>query len=118
MPPGQLDRLLSAAAARTSYPCCSSMILHRSRMDDSVLHNQHGLMPANHRSLRLFRFCLFGCPCVPGQVNPEGQSLAGFAVNIDEPLVLLDNAVNRGQPQPRAFPEDVLGGEKGSKSRF
>ena len=45
------------------------------------------------------------------QVDLEGRSLARFAVDIDEAVVLLDDAVDRGQPQAGALAH-FLGGEK------
>ncbi len=48
---------------------------------------------------------------MPGQVDLEGRPFARFAVDVDEPVVLLDDAVDCGQPQAGA-PIHTLGGEK------
>jgi hypothetical protein len=67
---------------------------------------------AARRRFRLY--CLLYLLClafVPGQVYPEGRALVRFAVNVDETVVLLDDAVNRGQSQAGAFAR-LLGGEK------
>ena len=50
-----------------------------------------------------------------GQINFEGASLCGFAVDVDKAVVLLDDAINRGQAQPRAF-ADFLGCKKWFKN--
>ena len=50
-------------------------------------------------------------PTMPGQVDLEGRSLARLAVDIDEAVVLLDDAVDRGQPQAGALAH-LLGGEE------
>ena len=44
-----------------------------------------------------------GHAVVAGQVDPEGRALPGLAVDVDEAAVLLDDAVDRGQPQSRAL---------------
>ena len=54
---------------------------------------------------------LVGLGHVPGQVDLEGRALARLAVDVDEAVVLLDDAVDRGQPQAGAFAH-LLGGEK------
>jgi len=46
-----------------------------------------------------------------GQVNFKNAAPGGFAVHIDEAVVLLDDAVNGGEPQPRSF-SDLLGREE------
>ena len=48
---------------------------------------------------------------VARQVDLEGRSLARLAVDIDETVVLLDHAVDRGQAQSGAFAH-FLGGEE------
>ena len=48
---------------------------------------------------------------MPGQVNLEGRAFPWFAVDVDEAVVLLDDAVDRGQPQAGSLPH-LLGGEK------
>ena len=48
---------------------------------------------------------------VPWKVYIECRTQAGFTVYIDEPLILLDNAVYSGQSEPGTF-GCFLGGEK------
>ena len=48
------------------------------------------------------------------QVDLEGRALAGFAVYLKKPFVLLHDAVHHGQPQAGA-PAHALCGEKGFK---
>ena len=45
------------------------------------------------------------------QVDAEGRALARFAVDVDEAVVLLDDAVDGGQAQARAL-ADALGREE------
>ena len=45
-------------------------------------------------------------------MNLESAPLPGLGANTDEPFVLLDDAVHRGEPQARALPEG-LGGIEG-----
>ena len=52
-----------------------------------------------------------GLARMPGQVDLEGRSLARFAVDVDEAVVLLDDAVDRGQAQAGALAH-LLGGEE------
>jgi hypothetical protein len=52
-----------------------------------------------------------------GQVDAENRALARFAGHLDEALVLLHNAVYRGQAQAGAL-AGGLGGEKGLKQVF
>ena len=50
----------------------------------------------------------------PGQVNLEGRALSRLAVNIDEAVVLLHDAVHRGKAHAGTL-SNLLGGEKGLK---
>ncbi len=51
------------------------------------------------------------------QVDPKHRASGGLAVYIDNPRVLFDNTIHRGQikTSPQAH---ILGGEKGSKDIF
>ena len=49
-----------------------------------------------------------------GQVDLEGRALAHFAVHLDVPAALFDDAKDGGQPQPGAL-SLLLGGEEGLK---
>jgi hypothetical protein len=53
--------------------------------------------------LDAFGGCLFGLSCMARQINRQGRALARLAVDIDEPVVLFDNAVYRGKPQAGAL---------------
>ncbi len=68
-------------------------------------------MAARGRRRRAFRPRLPGLARMPGQVDRERRSLARLAVDVDEAVVLLDDAVDRGQPEAGAL-ADVLGGEE------
>lgn len=48
---------------------------------------------------------------MPGEVDGERRAEARFAVNVDETLVLFDDAEHRGKPQSRSLPQ-FLGREK------
>ena len=39
---------------------------------------------------------------VSGEIDPEGGPAAGFAIDVDEPVVLFDDSVHLGQSQPCA----------------
>src|SRR6185369_95817 len=48
---------------------------------------------------------------MPGQVDGKGGTQTGFAVNVDEAFVLLDDAKYRGEPQTGTLP-GPFGGEE------
>ena len=72
-----------------------------------VLHHQHRLRPPARRRRLRFHPPGRGRPLDPRQVHLEGGPLPRLAVHVDEAVVLLDDPVDRGQPQPRALPRPL-----------
>ena len=48
------------------------------------------------------------------QVDPEGCSLAWFAIDVDETVVLLDDTIDGGQPESRSLSQG-FGGKEGDR---
>ena len=76
-----------------------------------IFHHQDGFA-ARCCLIRHFLNRRLGAGAVPRQVDLEGRALAGFTIDIDEPLVLFDDAIDRRQPQAGALTH-LLGGEEG-----
>ncbi len=47
-----------------------------------------------------------------GEIHAEGRSFAGLAVNVDVAVVLRHDAVDRGEAEPRPFPDFLRGEER------
>ncbi len=77
-----------------------------------VLDHQDGLSPAGDRLLPFIFSGGAAGTVMPGQVDLEGRAFLFFAVDIDEAVVLFDDAVDCGQAQSGPFAH-LFGGEKG-----
>lgn len=75
-----------------------------------IIDQKNRFFPAQDFSGQLFLFRNLHLGC--GEINVEGAPKAHFAVDRDEPSMVLDDAVNRSQAQARS-PAHLLGGKEG-----
>src|SRR4029077_2045733 len=77
-----------------------------------VLHHEHGLAAPDHRRGRLGDLPVLRWLSHAGQIDPEGGATPRLAIDPDEALALLDDAVHRREAEPSALPL-LLGGKEG-----